>query len=94
MVQVEDELFRVPKDDLAKNSEVFADMFVMPSGVDHKVEGHDDDHPIFLEGYKKKDFICLLRVMYSRYVACCTALVAENHCGDVAIDRCPREWRR
>ena len=64
---MEDELFRVPKKDFTKHSEVFADMFVMPSGDHKNSEGGNDEHPIFLEGYKKNDFIALLKVMYPRY---------------------------
>ncbi|KAH6883729.1 hypothetical protein BKA70DRAFT_1206288 [Coprinopsis sp. MPI-PUGE-AT-0042] len=87
VIKVEDEIFRVPKDDFGTNSEVFADMFVMPSGDDHKLEGRDDDRPIFLEGYKKKDFICLLKVMYpsSRTLLAGTATVMN-----VRLDK--EEW--
>ena len=31
-------------------------------------EGQDRDHPIVLEGYKKDEFTCLLKVMYPTYV--------------------------
>ncbi|KAH6885649.1 hypothetical protein BKA70DRAFT_1337499 [Coprinopsis sp. MPI-PUGE-AT-0042] len=87
VIKVEDELFRVPKDDFGTNSEVFADMFGMPSGDDHKAEGREDDRPIFLEGYKKKDFICLLKVMYpsSRTLLAGTATVMN-----VQLDK--EEW--
>ena len=31
-------------------------------------EGQDRKHPIVLEGYKKDEFACLLKVMYPTYV--------------------------
>ena len=42
-------------------------MFLSPSGP-ATPEGHDKEHPIVLEGYKKDDFTSLLKVMYPRYV--------------------------
>ncbi|CAA7263125.1 unnamed protein product [Cyclocybe aegerita] len=63
-VQVEDKLFCVPRCEFVKSSEVFADMFLLPSGPASAVEGRDREHPIVLEGYKKGEFACLLKVMY------------------------------
>ncbi|TFK21329.1 hypothetical protein FA15DRAFT_645737 [Coprinopsis marcescibilis] len=57
--KVEDELFSVPKNEFVRVSDVFADMFEMPSG-----EGRDRDHPITLEGYTKREFRSLLNVMF------------------------------
>jgi hypothetical protein len=51
-----------------QSSEVFADMFLLPSGLAMRSEGQDRDHPIVLEGYKKDEFTCLLKVMYPTYV--------------------------
>jgi hypothetical protein len=51
-----------------QSSEVFADMFLLPSGPATRCEGQDRDHPIVLEGYKKDDFASLLKVMYPTYV--------------------------
>ena len=51
-----------------QSSEVFANMFLLPSGPGMRSEGQDRDHPIVLEGYKKDEFTCLLKVMYPRYV--------------------------
>jgi hypothetical protein len=31
-------------------------------------KGRDRDHPVVLEGYKKDEFTCLLKVMYPTYV--------------------------
>jgi len=39
-------------------------MLLLPSGPTTPIEGQDRDHPIVLEGYKKDDFTCLLKVMY------------------------------
>jgi hypothetical protein len=66
--QVEDILFSVPRCEFEQSSEVFADMFLLPSGPSASIEGQDKEHPIVLEGYKKDDFACLLKVMYPTYV--------------------------
>ncbi|KDR71487.1 hypothetical protein GALMADRAFT_229463 [Galerina marginata CBS 339.88] len=62
--KVEDTLFSVPRCEFEQSSEVFAGMFILPSGPSASVEGGDKEHPIVLEGYKKDDFACLLKVMY------------------------------
>ena len=49
-------------------SEVFADMFILPSGPATCTEGQDREHPIVLEGYNKDEFASLLKVMYPTYV--------------------------
>ena len=43
-------------------------MFRLPSGPAAHIEGRDPEHPIVLEGYKKDEFSCLLKVMYPSYV--------------------------
>ena len=43
-------------------------MFLLPSGPGSHTEGGDREHPIVLEGYKKDEFSCLLKVMYPTYV--------------------------
>jgi len=63
-VKVEDKIFCVPRCEFVQSSEVFADMFLLPSGPATCSEGQDKDHPIVLEGYKKDEFACLLKVMY------------------------------
>ena len=60
-------LFSVPRCEFEQSSEVFADMFLLPSGSTASIEGQDKEHPIVLEGYKKDDFVCLLKVMYPTY---------------------------
>jgi len=67
-IQVEDRLFCVPRYEFVQSSEVFADMFLLPSGPGANTEGQDREHPIVLEGYKKDEFACLLKVMYPTYV--------------------------
>ena len=66
--QVEDEIFCVPRCEFVISSQFFADMFRLPSGPATPSEGQDRDHPIVLEGYKKDEFACLLKVMYRTYV--------------------------
>jgi len=65
-VKVEDKLFCVPRGEFVQSSEVFADMFLLPSGPETHIEGQDRDHPIVLEGYKKDEFTSLLKVMFPR----------------------------
>ena len=82
-VQVEDRLFSVPRSEFIESSEVFSGMFRLPSGPGANphdqeganprgqdganTEGQDRDHPIVLKGCKK-EFSCLLKVMYPTYV--------------------------
>jgi hypothetical protein len=67
-VQVEETLFCVPRYEFVQSSEVFADMFRLPTGPAAPTEGRVPEHPIVLEGYKQDEFACLLKVMYPRYV--------------------------
>jgi len=67
-VQVEDRLFCVPRYEFVQSSEVFAGLFLLPSGPVAHAEGQDREHPIVLEGYQKDEFACLLKVMYPAYV--------------------------
>ena len=67
-VQVEDRIFHVPRYEFVQSSEVFSGMFLLPSGPGANTEGQDREHPIVLEGYKKEEFACLLKVMYPTYV--------------------------
>ncbi|EAU89731.2 hypothetical protein CC1G_07456 [Coprinopsis cinerea okayama7 len=66
IIRVEDGLFCVPRYGLVNASAVFSDMLSLPSGQDGPapVEGTDPAHPIVLEGYKKDEFKCLLRLLY------------------------------
>ncbi|KAF5313593.1 hypothetical protein D9611_010130 [Ephemerocybe angulata] len=64
--KVEDTLFRVPRHGLEDASDVFADMFRLPTGVDDQtvVEGQSNDNPIVLEGYTSSEFRSLLKILY------------------------------
>ncbi|KAI6113531.1 hypothetical protein EV401DRAFT_1982808 [Pisolithus croceorrhizus] len=63
-LQVEDCLFRVPRQTLEAQSPVFRNMFSMPPPPDVEVEGLSDEHPIVLpEPVKARDFKRLLKVL-------------------------------
>ncbi|KAG2039834.1 hypothetical protein BDR03DRAFT_825379, partial [Suillus americanus] len=61
--QVEDCLFRVPRDTLESQSDVFRDLFLLPVQAD-KAEGCSDTDPIVLEGILKEEFQSLMKVLY------------------------------
>ncbi|KDQ51208.1 hypothetical protein JAAARDRAFT_199247 [Jaapia argillacea MUCL 33604] len=62
---VEDQLFKVPRLYFENHSDIFRDMFQLPTqGAD--VDGSSDENPLRLEGIKKKDFVRLLRIMYPK----------------------------
>lgn len=65
-IQVENQLFKVPRRNFAEESEVFANMFKLPlpDGQDTDQDGSSDDRPLRLDGIQKTDFIQLLRVMF------------------------------
>lgn len=58
--QVEDNLFKVPKQYFQKNSRIFSNVF----GNDHTTEGSSDEEPIHLYSIQKVDLERLLAVMY------------------------------
>ena len=58
---------------------VIARMFLLPSGPGGNTEGQDREHPIVLEGYKKDEFACLLKVMYPTYVVITFVQVNFTH---------------
>ncbi|TFK19493.1 hypothetical protein FA15DRAFT_561720, partial [Coprinopsis marcescibilis] len=60
---VEDELFCVARNELAASSEVFSDMFLLPT-AEGLADGRDKSNAVFLEGQKKSDFLALLKVIY------------------------------
>ena len=64
--QVEDCLFKVPREPLEAESTVFRDMFLLPQGDKAKVEGLSDANPVVLGGVKKKDFEQLLKALMCR----------------------------
>jgi hypothetical protein len=67
--QVEDTLFRVPRHEFEETSEVFSDMFRLPTGEGslQTADGSSDENPILLEGHKAVDFANLLKILYLRY---------------------------
>ncbi|KAI6094456.1 hypothetical protein F5141DRAFT_1223857 [Pisolithus sp. B1] len=64
-------LFRITKELLEAESNVFSDMFLLPQGDPETVEGKSDTYPVVLQGTSKKDFESLLRaLMYRSYLDC------------------------
>ncbi|KLO09627.1 hypothetical protein SCHPADRAFT_558658 [Schizopora paradoxa] len=64
--EVQDVLFRVPVEPFETRSEVFRDMFSLPSGNETPTEGTSDDSPIVLEGVVVEDFRALLKFLYPK----------------------------
>lgn len=60
---VEDYLFRVPRDTLESQSDVFRDLFLLPIQADG-AEGCSDTNPIVLEGIQREEFQSLMKVLY------------------------------
>ncbi|KAI6130100.1 hypothetical protein EV401DRAFT_2128668 [Pisolithus croceorrhizus] len=74
---VEDQLFRVPRNQLAAESTVFTDMFLLPKGDSGMARGQSDSEtvegesgmwPVALEGVSKEEFVSFLRALMSRSV--------------------------
>ncbi|EIW74329.1 hypothetical protein CONPUDRAFT_67386, partial [Coniophora puteana RWD-64-598 SS2] len=63
--QVEDTLFCVPRFVLEQSSDIFRDMFGLPSGQNNNGEGASNKAPIILDGIKVWDFKQLLRALYA-----------------------------
>ncbi len=79
--QVENRLFKVPRELFETYSEVFQNMFSLPgasdSNSDAPQDGDGDDKPLFLDGIKKEDFRSFLTVLSARhYEAVTTGKVA------------------
>ena len=71
--QVDNTLYKVPKQQFVTGSSFFRDLFQLPQG-DGVVEGRDDEHPIHLPGDVTKDeFEILIRAV------CSSALYAHWH---------------
>lgn len=64
--QVENTLFKIPRNGFEQESEVFRDMFSLPSGEDESLEGASDGNPIILEDVQAAAFRLLLQMMYPR----------------------------
>jgi hypothetical protein len=63
-MQVEGTLFKVPRYPFVRSSEVFRDMFQLPTPKYATPEGSSDQNPLFLDGIKKTDFRRLLKLMF------------------------------
>ena len=61
-MQVENRLFRVPRQSLESQSKIFRDMFSLPVAED--TEGSSDNNPIRLDGIKKEEFKRFLEVLF------------------------------
>ncbi|KLO04673.1 hypothetical protein SCHPADRAFT_1003234 [Schizopora paradoxa] len=64
-IQVENRIFRVPKELLETSSSVFKDMFGLPVRKNEAPDGERDSAPLTLEGIKKEDFRAFLSVLSS-----------------------------
>ncbi|KLO09625.1 hypothetical protein SCHPADRAFT_1000137 [Schizopora paradoxa] len=64
--EVQNMLFRVPVAAFETGSEIFRDMFSLPTGDIAPAEGISDDSPIELKGVKAGDFRALLKFLYPR----------------------------
>ena len=59
-------LFRVPRDELARQSEIFKSKFELPLGMEDGQNGQSDETPIHLEGITASEFRSFLKVFYPR----------------------------
>lgn len=64
--QVDGVFFEAHRSEFEHESEVFRDMFHLPTPVDGVIDGTSREHPLRLDGVKKNDFVPLLKVMFSR----------------------------
>ncbi|KAF5354437.1 hypothetical protein D9757_014719 [Collybiopsis confluens] len=64
--QVEQVLYKLPRHRFTEESSVFADMFALPQGAEKLTEGSDNDNPIRLEQTQRKDWDCLLKLLFHR----------------------------
>ncbi len=62
-LQVENRLFKVPRQIFIHQSQVFRDMFSLPVPEGTKADGTSDDKPLKLDGIAAVDFIRLLRYL-------------------------------
>ncbi|KAH9834779.1 uncharacterized protein C8Q71DRAFT_123993 [Rhodofomes roseus] len=64
IICVEEQLFKVHKYFLIRESELFQGMFGLPPGDSMTAEGRDDHHPIVLKQVLAREFESLLRFLY------------------------------
>ncbi|KAL4064261.1 hypothetical protein V8B97DRAFT_2026047 [Scleroderma yunnanense] len=62
-VKVEDCLFRVPRSTLESQSNIFRDMFSLPTPKGDLLEGSTNEKPIYLANVKAEEFRLLLSVL-------------------------------
>ncbi|KAK7024959.1 hypothetical protein R3P38DRAFT_2951946 [Favolaschia claudopus] len=62
--KVEDSLFKVPRYHFEHGSEIFANMFALPTRNEYPAEGQSDRNPILLQGISSVDFRALLKFLY------------------------------
>ncbi|KAI9459231.1 hypothetical protein BJY52DRAFT_1119075, partial [Lactarius psammicola] len=62
--KVEQQIYKIHRYFLVRESEFFQDLFALPQGDSASVEGVDDEHPICIPGTPTKEFENLLRFFY------------------------------
>ncbi|KAJ3929324.1 MAG: hypothetical protein NXY57DRAFT_900316 [Lentinula lateritia] len=67
--EVENVLYKIPRARLVEESSLFETMFALPPGPGNSCEGEDDDHPITLPQIKRKEWECLLRLLFCNSIA-------------------------
>ncbi|KAJ3861451.1 hypothetical protein EV359DRAFT_84310 [Lentinula novae-zelandiae] len=67
--EVENVLYKIPRARLIEESSLFETMFALPPGPGNSCEGEDDDHPITLPQIKRKEWECLLRLLFRNSIA-------------------------
>jgi hypothetical protein len=79
-LKVDNELFRVHRSILARESDVFASMFELPQAASPTivVDGSDDDHPISIPVTTKSEFKAFLDYVYSMYAAQTAACLTSH----------------
>ncbi|KAH8804314.1 hypothetical protein DL96DRAFT_1686484 [Flagelloscypha sp. PMI_526] len=83
--QAESTLFRVPKHRFVELSSVFRDMFSVPSGSHHQIEGISEEKPIIVQD-SVEDFRALLSYLYPapnsgriNHVSCWVSILSLSH---------------
>ncbi|KAI6015577.1 hypothetical protein EDC04DRAFT_643623 [Pisolithus marmoratus] len=91
--QVEDRLFRLPRQSLEAQSPVFKDMFAFPPPPGVDIEGSSDEHPIVLpDVVTVEDFKRLIKVLLpTSYYG--TRLPKGDHDGWISVLKLSRMWQ-
>ncbi|KAH9077851.1 hypothetical protein EDB83DRAFT_1525388 [Lactarius deliciosus] len=64
VLKVEQQIYKVHRYFLVRESEFFQDLFSLPQGESTSAEGVDDEHPIYVPGTPINEFENLLRFFY------------------------------